>query len=61
MAEKMPDYKVRYRTRRGYTPEAQGYTTWNEYQVVMGRKVISRHDTQEQADRAISALKEAQS
>lgn len=44
-------FKIRYRSRRGYTREAGGYTGWNEYQVVAGRKVVGRYDLLEQAQR----------
>lgn len=48
---------IRERERRGYVREAQGYTAWTEYQVVEGRKILSRHDTLDQAEREIAALK----
>lgn len=42
--------KIRTRERRGYVKEAQGYTAWTEYQVVIGRKVVFRGETREQAE-----------
>lgn len=47
--------KIRYRTRRGYAKEAQGYTSWGEYQVVDGRKVVGRFDFEDQAQKFIAA------
>lgn len=41
--------KIRYRHRRGYVREAQGYSGWTEYQVVDGRRVVARFDLLEQA------------
>ena len=40
---------IRHRDRRGYAKEAQGYTAWSEWQVTQGRRVLSRHDTEQQA------------
>lgn len=37
-------YKIRLRGRQGYVREAQGYTTWMEYQVLAGRKVVARFE-----------------
>lgn len=37
-------FKIRLRGRQGYVKEAQGYTTWMEYQVVAGRKVAARFE-----------------
>lgn len=49
--------KIRPRGRRGYLPEARGYTTWHEYQVVEGRNVRWRAETQDQADRFIATAR----
>lgn len=48
-----PTPKIRYRTRRGYIREICGYGTWDEVQVVVGRRVVFRGDTTEQAKRFI--------
>jgi len=48
--------KIRHRYRRGYVKELGCYSNWQEYQVVNGRKILSRHDTQDQAERARAAL-----
>lgn len=47
-----PPLTIRHRHRRGYVREAQGYTAWEEWQLVEGRKVIGRYDLKEQAERA---------
>ncbi len=42
---------IRGRHRSGRPKEAFGeHVTWFEYQVVDGRKVVARFDTQEQAE-----------
>lgn len=51
-------FKIRERTLRGYSREAQGYTAWDEAQIVQGRTIVSRHDTREQAERALKKLLE---
>ncbi len=43
--------KIRFRTRRGYVKEAQGYSSWDEWQVVEGRKVVARFDHEHEAQK----------
>ena len=45
-------FKIRERVLRGYCREIGGYSEWEEYQVVQGRTIISRHDTRLQAEKA---------
>jgi len=45
-------FKIRMRTLRGYLREAQGYTAWDEYQVVAGRRIVGRYEMLAQAQRA---------
>lgn len=40
---------IRKRSRRGYLKEANGYSAWEEWQVVQGRKVIGRHEHRDEA------------
>lgn len=48
---------IRERHRRGRPPEAFGaHVEWWEYQVVDGRKIVSRWDTRDQAFRAACDL-----
>ena len=43
-------YKIRWRERRGYLKEAQGYATWTECQVVGPKgRVVARFDLEHQA------------
>lgn len=51
-----PRYKIRYRHRRGYSKEAQGYIGWGEYQLLDGARVIGRYDFEDQAERAMREL-----
>lgn len=44
-------FKIRVRSRRGYSKEAQGYTGWDEYQVVSGRKIEARFEQLSQAQK----------
>lgn len=48
---------IRYRTRRGYIKEQQAYGTWEECQVVLGRKVLFRCDLTHQAEAFITDMK----
>lgn len=54
----MTDYKIRERIIRGGPGFREGrrYTT-EEVQVVLGRRVVGRHDTRAQAERHIERLK----
>lgn len=48
--------KIRKRSRSGYVKEAGGYTGWDEYQLVSGRKILSRHELLSQAVKAVEKL-----
>lgn len=41
--------KIRIQNRRQASPPAGMRAEWTEYQVMEGRKILSRHDFQEQA------------
>ena len=47
---------VRHRHRRGGRVQEGLDYTWEEWQVVSGRRVISRHDTEELALKAAHSL-----
>ncbi len=47
---------VRLRVRRNASPKDGLRQIWDEWQVCDGRKVISRHDTEAQAQRALEEL-----
>jgi hypothetical protein len=48
--------KIRKRELRGYAKEAQGYTSWIEYQVVDGKRIVKRFDMLSQAEEFLAAL-----
>lgn len=49
--------RVRRRDRLGYVKEAQRHMAWTEYQIVLKQRVISRHDTEAQANLAFHDLR----
>lgn len=42
-------YTIRMRTRRQASPPRGMKSAWEEWQVVDGKRVVSRHDTERQA------------
>jgi hypothetical protein len=52
----MTDLKIRLRERVLASPRDGERQSWTEYQVVQGRRVISRHDTEDQARRKLENL-----
>jgi hypothetical protein len=54
MSSKETTFKIRHRQLRGYSKEAQGYIGWYEWQLVEGRKIIGRYDTERQAVKAMT-------
>lgn len=54
----MTEYKIRERIIRGGSGFREGrrYAT-EEWQVVLGRRVVGRHDLREQAERHVERLK----
>lgn len=53
----LEDITVRHRHRRGgRVREGMDYT-WEEWQVLSGRRVVSRHDTEHLANKAAEALR----
>ena len=51
----MKALKIRERERVQASPPPGHRQSWTEWQVVQGRKVISRHDFKEQAERFVRA------
>ena len=45
----MSDYVIRKRRRRLASPKVGMKSAWDEWQVVDGRRVVSRHDSEQQA------------
>jgi len=46
----MSDYVIRFRRLRNASPKRGMKSAWDEWQVVDGRRVVSRHDTEKQAE-----------
>ncbi len=44
--------KIRYRERHNASPKEGHRQAWDEYQVLDGRKIIGRYDTEAQAKKA---------
>jgi hypothetical protein len=57
LPSQLAPYKIRKRERREASPKSGLDGGWTEYQVVLGRRVMSRWDTREQAQKAIKELK----
>jgi hypothetical protein len=51
----MAVFKIRHRERICSSPKAGLRQSWDEWQVVEGRKVVGRFDLREQAERWIEA------
>ena len=51
--------RIRRRERHDASPRAGLDAAWTEWQVVVGRCVVSRHDTETQAELAAAALRQA--
>lgn len=45
----MSDYVIRMRRRQLASPKRGMKSAWDEWQVVDGRRVVSRHDSEQQA------------
>jgi hypothetical protein len=57
MFHRLENISVRVRELRGGNARAGTDYTWTEYQVVSGRTVVSRHDTEELATKAAESLR----
>ena len=55
----MPQYDVDYISRRCANPPPGKPKRWGEFRVMDGRRVISRHETHDEADRALQELQAA--
>jgi hypothetical protein len=52
----MPEVNIKQVERIQSSPKQGLRQGWTEYQVKIGRRVLSRHDTQRQADKAVEEL-----
>jgi hypothetical protein len=50
----MSNYKIRVKERINSSPREGERQSWTEYQVMEGRTIVYRGDTQEQAERFIA-------
>lgn len=46
----MPGYTIRKRQLRNASPKRGMKSAWEEWQVLDGRRIVSRHDTEKQAN-----------